>query len=97
MGEVFLAYDTHLERRVAIKFLHPDNEHDSVARERLRREALAAAALDHPFICKVHEIGEAGGRMFVVMEYVEGETLKAADAAADAAGRRNRQRAGASA
>jgi serine/threonine protein kinase len=51
MGAVFLAEDTRLERRVAVKFLHPDNEHDALARERLRREALAAAALDHPFIC----------------------------------------------
>jgi tetratricopeptide (TPR) repeat protein len=78
MGEVFLAEDVRLERRVAVKLLPSSTEADPVARERLRREALAAAALDHPFICKVHEIGEAAGRMFVVMEYVEGETLHAA-------------------
>jgi serine/threonine protein kinase len=78
MGAVFLAEDTQLERRVAVKFLHPDSEHDLVARERLRREALAAAALDHPFICKVHEIGSEESRTFIVMEYVEGETLQAA-------------------
>ena len=78
MGEVFLAHDTRLERRVAIKWLHPDHEQDLVARERLRREALAAAALDHPFICKIHEIGDADGRTFIVMEYVEGETLQVA-------------------
>jgi serine/threonine protein kinase len=78
MGEVFLAHDTRLERRVAIKWLHPDHEQDVVARERLRREALAAAALDHPFICKIHEIGDADGRTFIVMEYVEGETLQIA-------------------
>jgi serine/threonine protein kinase len=78
MGEVFLAHDIKLERRVAIKWLHPDHEQDLVARERLRREALAAAALDHPYICKIHEIGDADGRTFIVMEYVEGETLQVA-------------------
>jgi len=77
MGEVSLAEDSRLERRVAIKFLHHDSERNEVARERLRREALAAAALDHPFICKVYEIGEADGRTFIVMEYVDGETLQA--------------------
>jgi tRNA A-37 threonylcarbamoyl transferase component Bud32/tetratricopeptide (TPR) repeat protein len=78
MGEVFLAHDVRLERRVAIKWLHPDDAQDLVARERLRREALAAAALDHPFICKIYEIGDAEGRTFIVMEYVEGETLHVA-------------------
>ena len=78
MGEVFLAHDIRLERRVAIKWLHPDHEQDLVARERLRREALAAAALDHPFICKIFEVGDADGRTFIVMEYVEGETLQVA-------------------
>jgi tetratricopeptide (TPR) repeat protein/predicted Ser/Thr protein kinase len=76
MGEVFLAEDTRLERRVAVKLLPASTEADAVARERLRREALAAAALDHPFICKVYEIGDADGRLFIVMEYVEGETLQ---------------------
>ena len=77
MGEVFLAEDTRLERRVAVKLLPASIEADAVARERLRREALAAAALDHPFICKIYEIGDAGGRVFIVMEYIEGETLHA--------------------
>ncbi len=77
MGEVFLAEDTRLERRVAVKMLPASVEADAVARERLRREALAAAALDHPFICKVYEIGDADGRVFIVMEYVEGDTLHA--------------------
>ena len=77
MGEVFLAEDTRLERRVAVKLLPASTEADAVARERLRREALAAAALDHPFICKVYEIGDADGRVFIVMEYIEGETLHA--------------------
>jgi serine/threonine protein kinase len=78
MGEVFLAEDTRLERRVAVKLLPASASEDANARERLRREALAAAALDHPFICKVFEIGDADGRFFIVMEYVEGETLHAA-------------------
>ena len=77
MGEVFLADDTLLERNVAIKMLPASTELDAVARERFRREALAAAALDHPFICKVYEVGDADGRMFIVMEFIEGETLHA--------------------
>jgi serine/threonine protein kinase len=48
----------------------------TVARERLRREARAAAALDHPFICKVYQIADADDRAFIVMEYVEGDTLR---------------------
>jgi hypothetical protein len=77
MGAVFEAYDGQLQRRVAIKMLPEELQTDHVARERLRGEALAAAALDHPFICKIHELGETDGRLFVVMEYVEGETLHA--------------------
>jgi predicted Ser/Thr protein kinase len=75
MGEVYLAHDTTLERRVALKLLPAKTEADPVARERLRREARAAAALDHPFICKIHEVGESLGQSYIVMEYVEGETL----------------------
>jgi serine/threonine-protein kinase len=75
MGEVFLAEDTRLKRQVAVKLLPASIEGDAAARERLRREAFAAAPLDHPFICKVYEIGDAEGRIFIVMEYVEGETL----------------------
>jgi tetratricopeptide (TPR) repeat protein len=75
MGEVYLAHDRRLDRAVAIKLLPPDLGADPVARERLRREALAAAALDHPFICKIFEIGEHDGRLFCVMEYIRGETL----------------------
>jgi len=78
MGEVFLARDTTLERDVAIKVLPAALSADPIARERFRREALAAAGFDHPFICKVFEIGEANGRLFIVMEYVAGETLHAA-------------------
>ena len=75
MGEVHLAHDQQLDRRVAIKLLPANLAADLVARERLRREALAAAALDHPFICKVFEVGEDAGTVFIVMEYVRGETL----------------------
>jgi len=77
MGEVYLAYDPRLDRRVAIKVLPTRLAADAVARERLRREALAAAALDHPFICKIFEIGEDQGTLFIVMEYISGETLYA--------------------
>src|ERR1700688_2221034 len=75
MGEVYLAHDPHLDRRVAIKLLPAHLAAEAVARERLRREALAAAALDHPFICKVFEVAEEAGTVFLVMEYVRGETL----------------------
>jgi serine/threonine-protein kinase len=77
MGDVYLAYDPRLDRRVAIKLLPTRLAADAVARERLRREALAAAALDHPFICKIFEIGEDQGTLFIVMEYISGETLYA--------------------
>jgi serine/threonine protein kinase len=75
MGVVYLAHDSRLDRRVAIKLLPETLAKDSDMRERLRREAMAAAALDHPFICKVFEISEHGGTLFMVMEYIRGETL----------------------
>src|SRR6266542_1347669 len=75
MGEVFLAHDTRLDRRVAIKFLPVDAVQDERARKRLIREAQAAAKLDHPNICSIHEVAEEDGRAFIVMQYVEGETL----------------------
>jgi tetratricopeptide (TPR) repeat protein/tRNA A-37 threonylcarbamoyl transferase component Bud32 len=77
MGHVYRAWDPRLERDVAIKVLPHHLTSDPVARERLRREALAAAALDHPFICKIFEIGEHDDTLFVVMEHVVGETLHA--------------------
>jgi tetratricopeptide (TPR) repeat protein len=76
MGQVFLAQDRMLQRQVAVKLLPPSQSGDEISRERLRREALAAAGLDHPFICKIHEIGESAGQLFIVMEYVAGETVQ---------------------
>jgi len=75
MGEVYLAEDTQLGRRVAIKLLPPETISDEHARKRLVREARAAATLDHPNICSIYEVGEADGRSFIAMQYVEGETL----------------------
>jgi len=75
MGEVFLAQDTKLERKVAIKMLPAKSVDDARARRRLVHEARAAATLDHPNICAVHEVNEDAGCVFIVMQYVEGESL----------------------
>jgi len=77
MGEVFLAQDTKLERKVAIKMLPAKSIDDARAKKRLFREARAAATLDHPNICAVHEVNEDGDCLFVVMQYIEGKTLAA--------------------
>ena len=77
MGEVYLAGDTQLDRKVAIKFLPTETAADEPAKKRLVREAKAAATLDHPNICAVYEVGEQDGRSFIVMQYVEGATLAA--------------------
>ena len=76
MGEVFLAEDTALDRKVALKFLPEALESDPQARERFQREARSAAALDHPFICKIYEVTETDARPCIAMEYVIGETLQ---------------------
>ncbi len=76
MGEVYLAKDTILDRKVALKFLSAERQQDPAARQKLLKEARAAAALDHPFICKVYETGEVQGEGFIAMEYVEGQDLK---------------------
>jgi eukaryotic-like serine/threonine-protein kinase len=74
MGTVFDARDRLLQRRVAIKCLPPELDANLAARERLRREALAGAALDHSFICKIFELGEDHDAVFLVMECVVCET-----------------------
>ena len=76
MGEVFLAQDSKLDRKVAIKFLPDALKKDPIARERFLRESKLAAALDHPYICKIYEIGEVEGKAFIAREYVEGQTLQ---------------------
>ena len=75
MGEVYLALDTKLDRKVAIKVLQPDSLADDTLKKRLLREAQAAAKLDHPNICAVYDVNEADSFTFIVMQYVEGETL----------------------
>ena len=75
MGEVYLAEDTKLERKVAIKCLPPKSLADEKARKRLIREAQLAAQLDHPNICSIHEHLEEDNQSFIVMQYIEGEPL----------------------
>jgi serine/threonine protein kinase len=76
MGEVFLAHDTSLDRKVALKFLPPGMQQDATAHKRFIREAKSAAALDHPYICHINEVAESKGQDFIAMEYVDGQSLK---------------------
>jgi len=75
MGDVYLALDTKLDRKVAIKVLQPDSLASENLKKRLLREAQAAAKLDHPNICAVYDVNEADSLTFIVMQYIEGETL----------------------
>jgi serine/threonine-protein kinase len=75
MGEVYLALDTKLDRQVAIKVLLPASLADETLKKRLLKEAQAVAKLDHPNICHVYDVNEADSFTFIVMQYIEGETL----------------------
>src|SRR5215470_12354984 len=76
MGEVYLAADNRLHRKVALKILPAELASDYNRMRRFNQEAMAAAALNHPHIAHIYEIGEAGGVNFIAMEYIEGATLR---------------------
>ncbi|HTS09150.1 MAG TPA: serine/threonine-protein kinase, partial [Candidatus Eisenbacteria bacterium] len=75
MGEVYRACDTRLDRTVAIKILPPHFADDATRRQRFEREAKVVSSLNHPNICTLHDIGHQDGVDFIVMEFLEGESL----------------------
>src|SRR3954465_5300925 len=76
MGEVYLARDTRLDRRVAIKLLRADRTADATRLRRFEQESRAISALNHPNIVTIFEMGEANGARFIVLEYVNGQTIR---------------------
>ena len=76
MGEVYLAEDVKLKRKVALKFLPPGMDIQDEDMIRFVQEARAAAAINHPNVCTIHEIGDEGETPFIAMEYVQGQTLR---------------------
>lgn len=76
MANVYLAYDTILDRNVAVKVLRGDLSNDEKFVRRFQREALAASSLSHPNIVEVYDVGEDNGEYYIVMEYIEGKHLK---------------------